>query len=315
MLARQAGLRPTELIDAIYAHRNCDAARHLYRVTSGLESMIVGEAEVQGQVKRSYEAALAARTTGPLTNKLFRAALATGKRVRTETSIGAGGASVASVAVEAARVDSICPSRIIVLMQPVLPAESAPAIARAAAVIRQGVCMVAPFYTAFHPAPMLETCPPSRAGGLGRRALVRALQRGNAEALPPSTVITHPVVAAAPAKNTNAPPTSSAVVSRARRFARKYSSAGMVRLFDRDSGGLSLQRSARTRPALTAFERMPCGPRSIAYWRIRASSAASGTAYGPASGPWLKTPDEALKSKTPPTPWSRKTSEAARATF
>jgi len=103
MLARQAGMRPTELIDGIYSHRNCDAARHLYRVTAGLESMIVGEAEVQGQVKRAYEAALAARTTGPLTNKLFRAALATGKRVRTETAIGAGGASVASVAVEAAR--------------------------------------------------------------------------------------------------------------------------------------------------------------------------------------------------------------------
>ena len=103
MLARQAGLRPTELIDGIYSLRNCDAARHLYRVTSGLESMIVGEAEVQGQVKRAYEAALAARTTGPLTNKLFRAALATGKRVRTDTAIGAGGASVASVAVEAAR--------------------------------------------------------------------------------------------------------------------------------------------------------------------------------------------------------------------
>jgi len=103
MLARQAGLRPTELIDGIYSHRNCEAARHLYRVTSGLESMIVGEAEVQGQVKRAYEAALAARTTGPLTNKLFRAALATGKRVRTDTAIGAGGASVASVAVEAAR--------------------------------------------------------------------------------------------------------------------------------------------------------------------------------------------------------------------
>ena len=103
MLARQAGLRPTELLDGIYSQRNCDAARHLYRVTSGLESMIVGEAEVQGQVKRAYEAALAARTTGPLTNKLFRAALATGKRVRTDTAIGAGGASIASVAVEAAR--------------------------------------------------------------------------------------------------------------------------------------------------------------------------------------------------------------------
>ena len=103
MFARQAGLRPTELIEAIYDAPNCDAARHLYRVTSGLESMIVGEAEVQGQVKRAYEAALGARATGPLTNKLFRAALATGKRVRTETAIGAGGASVASVAVEAAR--------------------------------------------------------------------------------------------------------------------------------------------------------------------------------------------------------------------
>ena len=55
--------------------------------------MIVGEAEIQGQVKRAYEAALAARTTGPMTNKLFRAALATGKRVRTETAIGAGRAS------------------------------------------------------------------------------------------------------------------------------------------------------------------------------------------------------------------------------
>ncbi|HWT23896.1 MAG TPA: glutamyl-tRNA reductase [Solirubrobacteraceae bacterium] len=103
VLAREAGLRPTELIDGIYSERNCDAARHLYRVTGGLESMVVGEAEVQGQVKRAYEAALAARTTGPLTNQLFRAALATGKRVRTETGIGEGGASVASVAVDAAR--------------------------------------------------------------------------------------------------------------------------------------------------------------------------------------------------------------------
>jgi glutamyl-tRNA reductase len=103
LLARRAGLRPTELLDGIYALRNCDAARHLYRVSSGLESMIVGEAEVQGQVKRAYEAALAARTTGPMTNKLFRAALATGKRVRTETAISEGRASVASVAVDAAQ--------------------------------------------------------------------------------------------------------------------------------------------------------------------------------------------------------------------
>jgi glutamyl-tRNA reductase len=102
-LARRAGIRPTELLDSIYSLRNCDAARHLYRVSSGLESMVIGESEVQGQVKRAYDLALAARTTGPLTNQLFRAALATGKRVRTETSISAGRGSVASVAVDAAR--------------------------------------------------------------------------------------------------------------------------------------------------------------------------------------------------------------------
>jgi glutamyl-tRNA reductase len=103
LLARRADLRPSELLDGMYSLRNCDAARHLYRVAGGLESMIVGEAEVQGQVKRAYEAALAAQTTGPMTNKLFRAALATGKRVRTETKVSKGRASVASVAVDAAR--------------------------------------------------------------------------------------------------------------------------------------------------------------------------------------------------------------------
>jgi glutamyl-tRNA reductase len=103
MLARQAGIRPTELAGAIYSHRNCDAARHLYRVASGLESMIVGEAEIQGQVKRSYESALAGETVGPLTHRLFRAALATGKRVRTETGIGEGRLSLPGAAVALAR--------------------------------------------------------------------------------------------------------------------------------------------------------------------------------------------------------------------
>ncbi|HEY7074675.1 MAG TPA: glutamyl-tRNA reductase [Solirubrobacteraceae bacterium] len=114
-LARHAGIRPTEL--PLYALRNCDAARHLYRVASGLESMIVGESEVQGQVKRAYELALAARTTGPLTNQLFRAALATGKRVRSETGIGAGHASVATVAVDAARdaLGDLCGRRVLIM--------------------------------------------------------------------------------------------------------------------------------------------------------------------------------------------------------
>jgi glutamyl-tRNA reductase len=102
LLARRAGIRPTELAEAIYSPRNCDAARQLYRVTAGLESMIVGEAEIQGQVRRAHEAAMRAGATGPLSNRLFAAALTTGKRVRSETAIGASRVSVPSVAVDLA---------------------------------------------------------------------------------------------------------------------------------------------------------------------------------------------------------------------
>jgi glutamyl-tRNA reductase len=103
MLARHADLPVEAVREGIYSERNCDAARHLFRVTAGLDSMVVGEAEIQGQVKRAYETALTARSTGPMTNKLFRAGLAAGKRARTETAIGAGGASVATVAVDLAK--------------------------------------------------------------------------------------------------------------------------------------------------------------------------------------------------------------------
>jgi glutamyl-tRNA reductase len=105
LLAGRAGIRPTTLAEAIYSPRNCDAARQLFRVTAGLESMIVGEAEIQGQVKRAYEAALHEGHTGALANRLFSAALTTGKRVRSETGIGSSRVSVPSVAVDlAARV-------------------------------------------------------------------------------------------------------------------------------------------------------------------------------------------------------------------
>jgi glutamyl-tRNA reductase len=98
-ILERGDLDPAEIQAATFRPRNCDAARHLFTVTGGLDSMIVGEAEIQGQVKRSYEAALAAGTTGPMTNRLFSAALRTGKRIRSETLIGAGHASVPSVAV------------------------------------------------------------------------------------------------------------------------------------------------------------------------------------------------------------------------
>ena len=99
ILARQAEIRPTELLGSIYSLRGSEAVRHLFCVSSGLDSMIVGEAEIQGQVKRAYELALVAGVTGPVSNRLFRDALATGKRARAETGIGRSHVSVSSVAV------------------------------------------------------------------------------------------------------------------------------------------------------------------------------------------------------------------------
>src|SRR3954447_7381807 len=102
VLSRQAEIRPTELVDSMYSLRDNDAVRHLFSVAAGLDSMIVGEAEVQGQVKRSYELALVEGATGPISNRLFRDALSAGKRVRTETEIGRSHVSIATVAVDLA---------------------------------------------------------------------------------------------------------------------------------------------------------------------------------------------------------------------
>jgi glutamyl-tRNA reductase len=85
VLAREAGIPPTELVGHLYSLRSVDAALHLFHVTAGLDSMIVGEAEVQGQVKRAYELALVEGATGPILNRLFRGALAAGKRARWAT--------------------------------------------------------------------------------------------------------------------------------------------------------------------------------------------------------------------------------------
>jgi glutamyl-tRNA reductase len=103
VLTRQAEIRPTELLGHLYSLRNGEAARHLLRVTAGLDSMILGEAEIQGQVKRAYELALVEGATGPILNRLFRGALTAGGRAREETGISEKGVSIPSVAVELAR--------------------------------------------------------------------------------------------------------------------------------------------------------------------------------------------------------------------
>lgn len=85
----------------VYAHRDRKAARHLFRVAAGLDSMILGEAQVHGQVKEAWETSRA--FSGPILNRLFQSALLTASRAREETGIGRGAASVSSAAVQLAK--------------------------------------------------------------------------------------------------------------------------------------------------------------------------------------------------------------------
>jgi glutamyl-tRNA reductase len=87
----------------LYAYEDEDAVRHLLTVASSLDSLVVGEAQIIGQVKESYRLACAAKTTGKILNRLFHCAFATSKKVYTTTSISNGRVSVAGVAVELAR--------------------------------------------------------------------------------------------------------------------------------------------------------------------------------------------------------------------
>lgn len=86
----------------LYAHEDEEAVRHLLSVTSSLDSLVVGEAQIVGQVKDSYKLACAAKTTGKVLNRLFHGAFTASKKVHTTTSIASGRVSVAGVAVELA---------------------------------------------------------------------------------------------------------------------------------------------------------------------------------------------------------------------
>lgn len=88
--------------DEVEAREGLDAVRHLFAVASGLDSLVVGESEILGQVKTGYETAKAAGMTGKRLNVLFQRALYVGKRARSETAIAAGSLSVPSVAVQLA---------------------------------------------------------------------------------------------------------------------------------------------------------------------------------------------------------------------
>jgi len=95
-------VEPEQFGPALYFHENEEAVRHLLRVAAGLDSMVVGEAQILGQVKDSYKLACAAKSTGKILNRLFHCAFSTAKNVYTSTAISNGRVSVAGVAVELA---------------------------------------------------------------------------------------------------------------------------------------------------------------------------------------------------------------------
>lgn len=97
-LSRACDIAPEQFVEHLYIHQNEDAVRHLLRVASGLDSMVLGEPQILGQITEAYEAALSQRATGTILSALFRAAIHTGKRARTETAIGVNPASISSVA-------------------------------------------------------------------------------------------------------------------------------------------------------------------------------------------------------------------------
>ncbi len=102
-LFRQFEVEPALLRPHLYQHRDHDAVRHLFRVASSLDSMVVGEPQILGQVKEAFAVARQAGTVSGQLEYLLQSAFAVAKKVRTETEIGSNSVSIASVAVELAR--------------------------------------------------------------------------------------------------------------------------------------------------------------------------------------------------------------------
>src|SRR5262245_5486575 len=87
-------VEPRDFRPNSYGYEDYEAARHLFRVAAGLDSMVLGETEITGQVKNAYEIALSAQLTGGTLNRLFQKAFQVAKEIRTKTGIGRGATSV-----------------------------------------------------------------------------------------------------------------------------------------------------------------------------------------------------------------------------
>ena len=102
-LAEYHHVARSAFVPHLFERQEAEAVHHLFRVAAGLDSLVVGEPQILGQVKEAWAIAAERRCAGPLLNKLFHASFAVGKRVRTETSLGEGAVSVSFAAVQLAR--------------------------------------------------------------------------------------------------------------------------------------------------------------------------------------------------------------------
>src|SRR5205085_2315302 len=101
-LAAQRGVPVDELRPHLYDKSEREAVEHLFSVASSIDSMVIGETQILGQVREAYDSARAAGVVGSALNPLFQRALAVGKQVMSETTINEGHVSVGSVAVDCA---------------------------------------------------------------------------------------------------------------------------------------------------------------------------------------------------------------------
>jgi glutamyl-tRNA reductase len=101
-LMAHGGLHGGSFSDHIFRHRGREAVRHVFRVASSLDSMVVGEPQILGQLKEQYAASAAAHAAGPILNRVFHKSFSVAKRVRNETGVASRAVSVASVAADLA---------------------------------------------------------------------------------------------------------------------------------------------------------------------------------------------------------------------
>ena len=117
LLARHSGLPPETVADELYSHHDADAVQHLFSVAAGLDSVVVGEHEILGQVRDAWQAARDEGTVGAVLEPLFRRAVVAGKKVRATTGISHGIASLshAAVALAKERLGTLAGRRVLVI--------------------------------------------------------------------------------------------------------------------------------------------------------------------------------------------------------